>query len=418
MINITDKTQCCGCEACMQICPKHCISYSQDAEGFSYPFVNMDLCIHCGLCDKICTVLNQNQQCEPKKVFAAINQDYDIRYESSSGGVFSLLANYVIEKGGVVFGVCFDAQWRAVIDIAETKEDARKFRGSKYVQASIGNSYSYCEKYLLDGRMVLFSGTPCQISGLLHYLRKPFSNLLTVDIICYGVPSPLIWQRYLNEIVELTNPKVLRSQIKRIQKSLTYNLNYENIGQGKVGLVSPANRNYYMRAFLSGLSIRPSCSDCPAKGGASHSDITLGDCWGIQDIQPSMDDNKGISAVMIHTEKGEKLFESLHVMKRRIDYNEIKQHNKAVFKSAVLHSERDTFFKKIIVSENVNDCLKEYTQLSLRERITKMKSIMSKLKIDKYNISTEPHLTSISFRNKKDGWRQYALYWLFLTEKN
>ena len=352
MIKITDKTQCCGCEACVHICPKHCISYSQDAEGFSYPSVNMDLCINCGLCDKVCTVLNQNQHSEPQKVFAAINQDYDIRRESSSGGIFSLLANHVIEKGGVVFGVCFNEQWQAVIDMAETKEGVSKFRGSKYVQASIGNSYSCCKKYLSDGRMVLFTGTPCQISGLLHYLGKSYSNLFTVDIICYGVPSPLIWQRYLNEIIELTNPTTLSSTIKRTIKGLKYNLNFEIVEHGKVGLVSSAYRNYYMRAFLCGLTIRPSCSECPAKGGASHSDITLGDCWGIQDIQPTMDDNKGISVVIIHTERGGKLFDLLRVVKKQIGYEEVIRHNKAFFKSVVLHSRRGKFFKNINETES------------------------------------------------------------------
>ena len=275
MIQITDKSKCCGCEACVQVCRKHCISFAQDHEGFFYPDVDTDTCIQCGLCEKVCPVLHPYDEHKPQEVIAAINKNEEVRLESSSGGVFTLLAEEIINQGGAVFGVRFDEQWQAVFDCADTTEALAAFRGSKYLQARVGNSFEKCKQLLDKGRLVLFSGTQCQIAGLLHYLRKPYLNLLTVDVVCHGVPSPNVWQHYLQEAV----PKGKRA-IKNIQFrdkrlgwkrfSLTVLFNEQ---QHDYLLSSPFNENPFMRSFVKNLILRPSCYSCPAKCGKSRSDI-------------------------------------------------------------------------------------------------------------------------------------------------
>lgn len=200
MIKINNKEQCCGCAACVQKCPKHCISFEEDKEGFYYPVVNEELCVDCGLCEKVCPVTNaRSPKNMPQMVYAYKNENVDIRYRSSSGGFFTTLAETIIDDGGVVFGARFDNNWRVVHGFTETKEGLKYFRGSKYVQSFIGNSFKQVEKFLKLGKTVLFSGTPCQISALYLFLRKDYENLYTMDFVCHGVPSPGIFKWYLQE---------------------------------------------------------------------------------------------------------------------------------------------------------------------------------------------------------------------------
>lgn len=203
MINIIDKKNCCGCNACVQHCPKSCITMQEDEEGFLYPIVDQEVCIDCGLCEKVCPVLNQGEERKPLQVYAANNTNEEIRMQSSSGGVFTLLAETIIQEGGVVFGARFNDDWEVIHDYTETQEGLATFRGSKYVQSRIGDSYCQAEQFLKKGRKVLFSGTPCQIAGLNLFLRKEYNNLLTVDFICHGVPSPGVWKSYLEELIAL-----------------------------------------------------------------------------------------------------------------------------------------------------------------------------------------------------------------------
>ena len=205
MIDIKDKKDCCGCSACVQICPKHCIHMVADNEGFLYPQVDTTVCINCGLCEKVCPVINQNEPREPLAVYAAkINND-EIRIKSSSGGIFTLLAEKIINEGGVVFGAKFNKNWDVVHDYTETINGLEAFRGSKYVQSIIGDNFKIAKQFLNDGRKVLFSGTPCQIAGLKRYLQKEYNNLLTIDIICHGVPSISIWGKYKNKVKQLAS---------------------------------------------------------------------------------------------------------------------------------------------------------------------------------------------------------------------
>lgn len=202
MIQITDKQNCCGCEACVQRCPKQCITMQSDHEGFLYPKVNEEICIHCGLCEKVCPIINTATEKEPFKILGAKANDDEIVKKSSSGGFFSLIAEKVLSQNGVIFGAKFDKNWNVVHDYTDNINELDVFRRSKYVQSRIGNTYQKAEDFLKAGRLVLFTGTPCQIKGLKLFLRKDYENLLTVDFVCHGVPSPAVWNMYLDAYIK------------------------------------------------------------------------------------------------------------------------------------------------------------------------------------------------------------------------
>lgn len=307
MINIQDKSKCCGCSACLHICPKCSISFKEDREGFLYPELNKKTCVDCGLCEKVCPFLNQNDERLPLKVFAAKHPDDEIRMSSSSGGIFTLLAEQVIDEGGVVFGAKFNENWEVIHDFTETKDGLTPFRGSKYVQSRIGGAYAIAEGFLKSGRKVMFTGTPCQIAGLKKYLRKEYDNLLTVDFVCHGVPSPMVWRKYLSEELQHHKDKVLKTIEFRDKsigwKKFSFVLKFDRSlvdGENRPVLTSVFYENPYMRAFLSNLSLRPSCYACPAKSGKSGADITIGDFWGIDKVSKEIDDDRGISLCLLH----------------------------------------------------------------------------------------------------------------------
>lgn len=194
MIEIRDKRDCCGCNACVQKCPRQCIEQFEDAEGFVYPRVDKARCIGCGLCEKVCPVIDQNPESKPLQVLAGWNGNEEIRMQSSSGGVFTLLAEQIIGRGGVVFGARFNENWEVVHGYTESMDGLAAFRGSKYVQSRIGEAFRQAGAFLQQGREVLFTGTPCQIAGLHRFLGKEYGNLFTIDIVCHGVPSPGVWK--------------------------------------------------------------------------------------------------------------------------------------------------------------------------------------------------------------------------------
>ena len=347
MISIKDKKQCCACSACAQACPKQCIKMVWDNEGFLYPKIDTSVCVDCGLCEKVCPVLNQKETREPLEAIAAINPNEDIRRNSSSGGVFTLLAESVIEQGGIVFGARFDEQWQVVIDAAETIEQVESFRGSKYLQARVEDSYKRCKNELETGRQVLFSGTPCQIAGLYNYLRKTYNNLLTVDFVCHGVPSPGVWNKYLSEVVSSTQKAIVDVNFRdkpegwrKFHLSLSFN---EEKDTAK--LSTWYNEDAYMRAFLSNMILRPSCYACPTKSGKSHSDLTIADFWGIEKILPELDDDKGVSLVFVNTERGRMTLDLDKLLFRKVQYKDVIPSNPSITTSSREHRQRSRFFK-------------------------------------------------------------------------
>lgn len=377
MIQITDKYNCCGCEACLQRCPKECISMSMDSEGFLYPSVDTDKCIDCGLCEKVCPVQHKNNAHEPLKTFVAKNPDEEIRLQSSSGGIFSLLAEAVIREGGVVFGAQWNDSWECVHGLAEEAVGIAAFRGSKYLQSSINGTYKKAEYILKQGRKVLFSGTPCQIAGLRRYLRREYDNLLLVDFICHGVPSPGVFRQYLKEEMEKVARQgrqkntVSSSPIHPVSESDTpysfsaiRSITFRDKRKGwkkysfalslskasadgeenTVSLSYSLGKHAFMRGFLKDLYLRPSCYACPSKGLSSGADITLGDFWGIDTLHPELDDDRGLSAVTVNTERGLAALSATTAELHEVEFSELKKRNPALVRSAVIPIHREAFF--------------------------------------------------------------------------
>lgn len=393
MINIVNKKDCCGCNACVQRCPKQCITMNADNEGFLYPVIDSTTCVDCGLCEKACPIINQTEPQRPLKVYAAYNKNEYIRMQSSSGGIFTLLAEETIKRDGVVFGVKFNKDWMPEFGYTETIEGIEPFRGSKYVQAIVGNAYKQAEEFLKARREVLFCGTPCQIAGLKRYLRKEYDKLVTVDIICHGVPSPKVWNMYLKETCSkllktspdgkntggFANGETYKSCIEAIsfrskitgwkKYSFLLKLNFSNYDGKNTGVFAETlDKNTFMRAFLSDIILRPSCYNCPTKQGKSHSDITIADFWGINNIDPSFDDNKGCGLIFVNTTKGDKAYSNLSLIAKEKTFEEGIKYNSAYSKSSSPHPKREIFFK-MIEKKDMHNAVYKLLNQPLHKRI-------------------------------------------------
>ena len=306
-IQLVGTIKCTGCSACASVCPTGSITMKEDREGFLQPFIENSSCIMCHRCEQRCPILNDNpiQSVFETKAYAAINKDDSIRIKSSSGGVFYALAKRIIEKDGVVFGARFDEKWEVVHDYAETIEEVIPLLGSKYIQSRIGNVYKQVKFFLDKGRWVLFSGTPCQISGLLTVLGKDYSKLVLVDLACHGVPSPGVWRSYLNGLKDsdtITSVSFRDKTNGWIDYCISIKRNHEAV------VLESHMDNIYLRGFLKNVFLRNSCYNCRYRSLHRDSDITLADYWGVKELLPEMFDNKGTSIVLVHSEKGRRVF--------------------------------------------------------------------------------------------------------------
>lgn len=352
MIEIIEKKKCCGCGACVQKCPQQCISLIEDNEGFLYPLVNTEKCIQCNLCMKVCPVIGHKPKRKPIICHAAQNKDKNELSQSSSGGIFIIIAQYVINQGGFVVGAVFDNDWNVKQIISNHCEDIKKMMGSKYVQSRTETTFKETEDYLKRGKLVLYTGTPCQIAGLKLFLHREYSNLITIDFICHGVPSPLVWKRYLQEnkvcSSQITNIEFRNKQERGWKKYSVVIYKKSKIGTKETIIKSEKHHNnLYMKAFLSDLILRPSCYDCPAKELKSGSDLTIADFWNINKVLPEWkDDDKGISILLINSDKGNSIVQLLQQKMKieNVDYKSIINYNSAIIKSARPHTNRNLFF--------------------------------------------------------------------------
>lgn len=364
MIQIEDKTKCCGCSACYSVCPKQCISMVSDNEGFLYPKIDESKCIDCHLCEKVCPELNQAEPKKPIQTLAAINPDEKIRFQSSSGGIFSLIAEKIIRDGGVVFGARFDEEWNVIHDYTDNIEGLKAFRGSKYVQSTIGDNFVKAKKFLDDGRTVLFTGTGCQIAGLKRYLRKDYQKLITVEVICHGVPSPLVWQSYLETISSNRFDIKEVSFRDKTESWKKYNVKFS----GGRPISEKAADNKFMKVFLADLALRPSCYQCPAKPLKSGSDIILGDFWGIEKIDPTIDDDKGLSLLLIKTDRGKVILNDLQFFTKEESYNEALKFNPSIERSVNKPPYRDLFMH-LVRKYGFSKASERISSTKLRHRI-------------------------------------------------
>lgn len=372
MIEIKDKKNCCGCEACAQKCPKHCITMREDSDGFLFPVVNQELCVNCHICENICPVTNRHENTVPLIVYAGKNVNESTVKESSSGGIFSCLAEYIIGKGGIVFGAEFNEDWNVVHNYYSDLTNIKKFRQSKYVQSKIGNSYCNAEHFLKQGKYVLFTGTPCQISGLKNYLKKDFDNLITVDFVCHGVPSPKIWREYLKEIKHDYKIKDVRFRDKSLGwKRYCLRILMEDKNNKPKIIREDLNHNRYLLGFINNIFLRKSCYHCPTKKLSSGSDITIGDFWNMSYYDKDIKDNNGLSLIIINTNKGNYIIEDI---KDKITTSKIENYsidkNFALACSVQEPTTRANFF-----SDSCHGCIKalnKYTsQKTLLYRIIK-----------------------------------------------
>ena len=371
-MQIVDKSLCSGCSACLHICPKNSISMEPDKNGFLRPVIDETKCTNCGLCKKTCPVLNKKEQQEKNvQAYAVINKDEGVRKDSSSGGVFTQIAKYVLSKNGVVFGALFDENFKVKHAYIESENDLIKLQKSKYVQSEIGVTYKEAKNFLDQGRFVLFTGTPCQIGGLQAYLKKPYDNLITQDFICHGVPSPKVWKKYIDKKKKVGNIKEVSFKDKRTGWN-KYSITFKRDNKTDTEL---ASKNLYMLLFLKDVILRQSCYNCAFKQKYRNSDITLADYWGVENVHLQFSDDKGTSLVVLNSKKGKDVFNEINknFIYEQTDLDKAIKYNSCMVKSVNVNKNREDFFKRLDKCD-VEKLTKKYTQTS------KLKRIINKLK--------------------------------------
>ena len=359
--NIED---CTGCYACLNICPRSAITMNFNDNGFSYPEINKELCINCNLCKRTCPIIDSPNKKSSKKEYIAFSKNQKIQFSSSSGGIFQTLATYVINKNGTVFGVGFDQNKTVKHIMVNNLDDLYKIVGTKYVQSEVGFVYREAEKKLLENKLVLFSGTSCQIAGLKKFLKKDYENLITVDLICHGVPSPIVFKKYLNKISNNNLDDIEKINFRKknsTKNKLMFTIEFKN-GE-KIEEVY--NENLFIKGFINNLYLRPSCFNCHFKGDKRCSDITLGDFWSAKDFYPDFFNINGNSSVIIHTDRGQKIFDEIQGMInfKQSEIQKLATWNKCFFESAEPAKSYEAFLGEYLGTDDIVDlienCLKK-----------------------------------------------------------
>lgn len=389
MIEISDKKNCSGCEACLNICPVNCITMDIDEEGFRYPKVDKSKCINCHLCEKICPIINNKiSNNKGYLVFGATNKNKNILKRSTSGGVFFELGKKIIvEKQGVVFGVKFDGENNAVFDFADNLNDLKNFLGSKYVQAKVNESFKKAKKFLSEGRTVLFSGAPCQIAGLKSYLGRDYENLYTCDFVCEGVTNDLLLDAFKNHYEIKYNSKIMDIRFRYKKYGWMYFGLYIKFENGRK-IYIPRNEANYLNIFYSLIYNRPSCYECHFRELKSGSDFKLADFWKVNESKSGKYCFYGVSHFLINTKKGEIFFESLkekfYLEKSNVD--EIKRLNGTFNTQKFSNDKKKIFLKEIDgkSKEEIFDIMNLYIDCSIINKL-KMRIKMFLVKI-KYTI--------------------------------
>lgn len=307
-----DKKSCTGCRMCEQICPVKAIKMVENNEGFIEPVVDNNKCINCGLCVKRCPQLNNilDENSRTIEVYAAKNKNIEEQKTSSSGGIFSVLSNYVLDKNGKVYGCTLDDNLNIKHIGISNKSELNKIKGSKYVQSNTENTFEEVKEDLKNNKFVLYSGTPCQIAGLKAFLGKEYNNLITVDLVCHGVPSPKLFKAYLKWLENKNDSKIKTYEFRNKEKNawgLTAKIVFEN---GKIKYVKAETDPYY-KTFLDSKTYREVCYNCKYANENRVGDITLADYWGIEKEHPEFYDENGVSAILINTIKGKEIFEKV-----------------------------------------------------------------------------------------------------------
>lgn len=381
---LADSNRCVGCTSCANICPKQCIEMNKDSNGFVYAkVVHLIDCIECGMCERICPILNEKFENNGLPfAYAALSKEESIRINSSSGGIFTEVAKIIISQNGVVYGAAYDEKFEVNHCCVDNVDELHRLQGAKYAESSLNNSFSNILERLKRGQQVLFSGTPCQISGLHAFLRKKYNNLFCIDFVCHGVPSPMAWKAYVEyrakqdangELPQSVNLRSKETGWSRYQYSNVFE--YEN---GKQHSISSSD-SLFMKLFVGDYISRPSCENCKFKGYNRVSDITLGDFWGIWDIDPEMDDNKGTSVVLIQTEKGQALWNEISgkIKFKEVSLEQASWQNPSMLVPSKANSKREEVLKQIREG-GIAECENLFVQSKI-SMVDKIKGKMQRL---------------------------------------
>lgn len=369
-LNEENRTNCTGCSACAQSCPKNAISMQRNTEGFLYPIIDTEKCVNCGKCVAVCASAAKVKAKHPAKAYACVNSCAEQREKSSSGGIFVLLAEKVLDEGGAVFGAAFDGAFQLRHTSADNKAALTAFMGSKYFQSDTADSFSEVRKMLQNGKKVLFSGTPCQIGGLKAYLGKEYENLITVDIICHGTPSQLAFDTYLSEHNDLG--KINSVSFRNKEKGWAH-FSMKICGENG-SYRKDLEHDPFLVAFLHNADLRESCYHCRFKTKERSADITIADMWGVSRILPELDDDKGVSLVLTHSPTGEELLTSAaEKMKLQpVDAERAIKNNSAAIHSVLRPNVRDSFYKAI-QTDGFEKTVKKLYPITLKKQIGTLK---------------------------------------------
>ena len=387
MEEIVSKQLCTGCTSCMNICPKKAIHMEEYNDGFKYLVIDQGKCINCELCKKTCPVLNTKANESLNKCYVGYNKDVKERLSSSSGSIFSLVANYILDNKGIVIGAAFDKDNKLKHIAINKKEELDKLKGSKYLQSDLENVFTYIKDNIVNKKM-LFVGTPCQVSGLKAFLKKDYDNLICIDLFCHGVPSPKLFNKYIKELETKYDDKLENFNFRDNTSgwsSYSYTANFKNNTFTEL-----SGNNSYSKLFLSDIALRESCYNCNFKLGNKYSDITLGDFWGVKDKYPEMYNKEGVSAIIVNTNKGLDIFNSINkdMEYKECNIGDILSGNPSLKKSGIKPSKRDMFFNDIN-SLSTNELVKKYVpKRSIIKKINNKvkRTLQIMLKKDKNNL--------------------------------
>lgn len=362
---VVNSKKCTSCSACFNICPVNAIVMEKDEEGFLRPKINKNKCINCKLCDQVCPIIKKSsdaKQYPEPIIFAGWNKNESIRKDSSSGGVFTLFANYFLNKRGYVCGASFDKNNHLRHIIISDKKDLNKLRGSKYVQSEIGKIYQDIKKLLLGNNLVLFSGTPCQVAGLKSFLKKDFKNLLTIEVVCHGTPSPLVFEEYLKYVEKINKNKIDKIEFRNKSEGWK-NPNFILSNKEKNNIIKEIlYKNTYGRGFLTNLFSMESCSNCAHAKIPRTADIALGDFWGVEKYNQKLDNNKGTSLIFINNDKGLLFYKKLDskklFFKKSIPLKFVANNNYPIIIPSEKHVNRASFFNEFkLMNQNIEELM-------------------------------------------------------------
>lgn len=387
-INFLDDSNCCGCKNCLNVCPKKAIGMVENSEGFLYPKIDKKKCVNCGRCLKVCPMLNNLNNIYQQKCFAAKLKNQKMIKESTSGGLFATLANYVIENQGLVYGSYLDQNHKVYHIEAKTLNEVNKIKGSKYVYSDLGDVFQQVKLNLINNKLVLFVGLPCQVAALNLFLRHKYDNLITIDLICHGTPNNKLFDKYLNYIEQKDNIKILNYQFRSklyndwIDAPFNSNIVYKK-DKKIINKKKKLKNDFYTYSFLKARNYRESCYNCKYASRMRVGDITLGDFWGIKKVSDYFGDSTDVSAVIINTNQGLKYFNyiSSTIDFISVNFMDIAKYNGQLIKPSKRPKCRENWYKDFDQENFIQKKMIEfYLSRSLSQLIpTKIKKHIKKM---------------------------------------